>query len=282
MPRETRREQDWIRAGGHQQFEVHGRFATGQRFKVKPAQCQAEALGIAKDPDRSIERIDEHCRYLEYVHSKFRSFVQHGASQPRQAILIHIRFLSFLPPERGYCRQVFLQKTELTDMSSVRKRRQTSGELDVIDRKILSALQGNARLTNNELAEQVGLSPSPCWTRVRRLEANGTIEGYTAVIDQSALGLGDIVFIEITLQQHDEHVLQQFGSELARIPEVLECHLVTGDYDYLVKVAVAGTADYERFLRERLYRINGIRHSRSTFSLRALKRVVSVDPLAVG
>jgi Lrp/AsnC family leucine-responsive transcriptional regulator len=89
------------------------------------------------------------------------------------------------------------------------------------------------------------------------------------------------VFIEVTLQQHDERVLHQFGEELARMPEVLEAHLVTGDYDYLVKVAVAGTADYERFLRERLYRIEGIRHSRSTFSLRALKRAVSVDPLAI-
>ncbi len=167
-------------------------------------------------------------------------------------------------------------------MSSARKRSSRDGDLDATDRKILSALLQNARLTNNELAERVGLSPSPCWNRVRRLEANGTIERYAAVIDQSALGLDDIVFIEVTLQQHDEHVLQQFGSEIARIPEVLECHLVTGEYDYLVKVAVAGTADYERFLRERLYRISGIRHSRTTFSLRALKRAVSVDPLAVG
>ncbi len=166
-------------------------------------------------------------------------------------------------------------------MASARTRRQTPDDLDIVDRKILSALHANARLTNNELAERVGLSPSPCWNRVKRLEANGTIERYAAVINQAALGLNDIVFIEITLQQHDEVVLQQFGSELARIPEVLEAHLVTGDYDYLVKVAVAGTSDYERFLRERLYRINGIRHSRTTFSLRALKRAVSVDPLAI-
>lgn len=167
-------------------------------------------------------------------------------------------------------------------MSSVKRRRQERDELDAVDRRILSALHANARLTNQELAERVGLSPSPCWTRVKRLEANGTIERYTAVIDQAALGLNDIVFIEVTLQQHDERVLQEFGSELARIPEVLEAHLVTGEYDYLVKVAVAGTADYERFLRERLYRIDGIRHTRTTFSLRALKRAVSVDPLAIG
>lgn len=99
--------------------------------------------------------------------------------------------------------------------------------------------------------------------------------------DQASLGLRDIVFIEITLEKHDEKVLEPLGRVLASIPQVLEAHLVSGDYDYLVKVAVADTADYERFLREQLYRIDGIRHSRSTFSLRAHKRALSVDPLAV-
>ena len=154
-------------------------------------------------------------------------------------------------------------------------------DLDFTDRKILSALHANGRLTINELADKVGLSPSPCWTRVKRMEADGTIQGYATVIDPSAVGLRDIVFIEITLEKHDDKVLDRFGRVLASIPQVLEAHLVTGDYDYLVKVAVADTADYERFLREQLYRIEGIRHSRSTFSLRALKRAVSVDPLAI-
>jgi Lrp/AsnC family leucine-responsive transcriptional regulator len=115
--------------------------------------------------------------------------------------------------------------------------------------------------------------------RVKQLESNGTIERYSAIINQSAIGLRDIVFVEITLEKHDDKVLERFGAALARIPQVLEAHLVTGDYDYLVKVAVADTADYERFLRQQLYRIEGIRHSRSTFSLRALKREISVDPL---
>ena len=153
--------------------------------------------------------------------------------------------------------------------------------LDLIDRKILSALHLNGRLTINELADKVGLSSSPCWTRVKRMEADGTIAGYAAVIDPRAVGLRDVVFIEVTLEKHDEKVLERFGRMLASMPQVLEAHLVTGDYDYLVKVAVADTADYERFLREQLYRIDGIRHSRSTFSLRTLKRVVSVDPLAI-
>jgi Lrp/AsnC family leucine-responsive transcriptional regulator len=152
---------------------------------------------------------------------------------------------------------------------------------DAIDQRILSALRANARLTVNELAIQVGLSPSPCWTRVKRLEQSGVIQGYVAVLDHRALGLPNTVFIEVTLDRHDEKVLERFGEALARVPEVLEAHLVTGDYDYLVKVAVAGTDHYERFLRETLYRIEGIRHSRSTFALRALKREMSVDPLQV-
>jgi len=113
------------------------------------------------------------------------------------------------------------------------------------------------------------------------MEASGVIAGYTAIIDQAMIGLRDIVFVEITLEKHDDKVLERFGEALARMPRVLEAHLVSGEYDYLVKVAIADTADYERFLREQLYRIEGIRHSRSTFSLRALKRVVSVDPLAM-
>jgi Lrp/AsnC family transcriptional regulator, leucine-responsive regulatory protein len=151
--------------------------------------------------------------------------------------------------------------------------------LDEMDRKILSALRVDGRLTVAELAERVGLSPSPCWTRVKRLEATGAIMGYVAVLDPKAVGVPNVVFVEITLDKHDDRVLERFGEAIARIPEVIEAHLVTGEYDYLVKVAVAGTEHYERFLRESLYRIEGIRHSRSTFALRALKQSISVDPL---
>ena len=153
--------------------------------------------------------------------------------------------------------------------------------LDQTDRKILSALRNNGRLTTAELAQEVGLSQSPCWTRVKRLEASGAIERYVAILDHRAVGLPNTVFVEVTLDRHDERALEEFGAALARIPEVVEAHLVTGDYDYLVKVAVAGTEHYERFLRESLYRIAGIRHSRSTFALRALKSSTSVDPLLV-
>jgi Lrp/AsnC family leucine-responsive transcriptional regulator len=166
-------------------------------------------------------------------------------------------------------------------MSSAKSATRKKGTLDLTDRKILSVLHLNGRLTINELAEKVGLSPSPCWTRVKRLEASGTIQRYAAIIDQAAIGFHDIVFVEITLEKHDEKVLERFGQALSRIAQVLEAHLVTGEYDYLVKVAVADTADFERFLREELYRIQGVRHSKSTFSLRTLKHVVSVDPLTI-
>lgn len=168
------------------------------------------------------------------------------------------------------------KSTEKTRPASERRVR-----LDLIDRKILSILHLNGRLSISELAEQVGLSTSPCWTRVKQLESSGAIERYVAVIDPLALGLRDIVYVEITLERHDEKVLERFGAALARIPQVIEASLVTGEYDYLVKVVVADTADYERFLREKLYRIEGIRHTRSTFALRTLKRSVSVDPLLI-
>jgi Lrp/AsnC family leucine-responsive transcriptional regulator len=150
--------------------------------------------------------------------------------------------------------------------------------MDAIDRKILRALSRNGRLSNTELAEEVGLSPSPCWTRVRRLEASGVIQGYAALLDQAALGLPDTVFIEVMMDRHDEQSLRNFEEMVLTIPEVLECHLVTGEYDYVIKAAVGGTAGYERLLRDRLYRLPGVRHTRTSFALRCLKRELSPVP----
>jgi len=124
----------------------------------------------------------------------------------------------------------------------------------------------------------VGLSPTPVWNRVRRLEEAGVITGYTATLDQRALGLADTVFLEITLDRHDMALVRDFGERLARMPEVLEVFMVSGDYDYLARIAVDGTAGYEAFLRERLYSLSGVRHCRSVFTLRTLKRELSPDP----
>ncbi len=151
-----------------------------------------------------------------------------------------------------------------------------SVKLDETDLKILRELRQDGRLSNIRLAERVGLSPTPCWNRVRALEEAGVIEGYAALLSQKALGLPDTVLIEVTLEHHDEAALQRFGEEIIALPEVVEALLVTGEYDYLIKVAVSGTEGYEQFLRKRLYRLPGLRHSRSTFVLKRLKQSASV------
>jgi Lrp/AsnC family transcriptional regulator, leucine-responsive regulatory protein len=156
-------------------------------------------------------------------------------------------------------------------------RRRESRSLDEPDRRILRALQQDARLTTAQLAEKVGLSTTPCWNRLKRLEREGYIDGYVALLNQKKLGLPDTVIIEVTLDHHDDEILDRFGQLLSELPEVIEAYLTTGDYDYLVKVAVEGTEGYEAFLREKLYRIPGIRHSRSSFALRALKKRSSVQ-----
>lgn len=155
---------------------------------------------------------------------------------------------------------------------------ETELRLDRIDKAILAALVENGRISNAQLAEKVGLSPSPCWQRVRRLEESGVISGYTAIIDNVRLGTSDIVLVEVALERHDETVVEEFGKAMAALPEVLEVYLTAGEYDYLVKVAVDGTAGYEEFLRRKLYKVRGIRHSRSSFALRCLKRVQSFVP----
>jgi Lrp/AsnC family leucine-responsive transcriptional regulator len=153
-----------------------------------------------------------------------------------------------------------------------------SPKLDDTDRRILRELRRDGRLSNARLAEQVGLSATPCWNRVRALEESGVIEGYAALLNQQALGLPDTVLIEVTLERHDDDMLYRFGKALAELPEVMEAYLLTGEYDYLIKVAVAGTQGYEEFLRHKLYKLPGLRHSRSTFVLRTLKRETSVEP----
>ena len=140
--------------------------------------------------------------------------------------------------------------------------------LDKIDRRILSELRQDGRLTVTQLAEKVGLSSSPCWTRVKRLENLNIIEGYTAKINSKAIGINELFFIEITLERHDDEILEQFSEALAYMPEVVEAHLVTGDYDYLLKVAVKNAEHYER---KNLYSMKGVRHTRSIFALRPLK-----------
>lgn len=154
----------------------------------------------------------------------------------------------------------------------------TTPKLDDTDRRLLRELRRDGRASNLKLAERIGLSPTACWNRVKALEDAGVIEGYTALLSQKSLGLPDTVIIEVRLDRHDDDMLERFGEALAELPEVMEAYLLTGEYDYLIKVAVAGTEGYEEFLRHKLYKLPGLRHSRSTFVLRCLKREPSVQP----
>jgi Lrp/AsnC family leucine-responsive transcriptional regulator len=156
-------------------------------------------------------------------------------------------------------------------------------KIDKFDLAILKVLQNDARASLQSISEQVGLSSTPCWTRIKRMENEGVIGGYTVRVDAPSIGLSETVIVQVTLESHTDETLNAFGKMLEQIPEVVEAYLVSGDYDYYIRIAVKDTRDYERLLRERLYRIPGIRHSKSSFVLRTLKESViplSAAPLA--
>ncbi|HUN28096.1 MAG TPA: Lrp/AsnC family transcriptional regulator [Steroidobacteraceae bacterium] len=146
-------------------------------------------------------------------------------------------------------------------------------KLDPADRQILEVLQRDARITNAALAEQVHLSESACLRRVRALEASGLIAGYGARVDQEKAGLPVNVFVSLTLDRQDQTDLQAFEEAVRRIPEVMECYLMTGDFDYLVRVVVADTADFERIHSRQLTRLPGVARVHSSFALRAVARL---------
>jgi Lrp/AsnC family transcriptional regulator, leucine-responsive regulatory protein len=136
-----------------------------------------------------------------------------------------------------------------------RDRMQQTSELDSIDLKIVDLLQREGRLTMTELGERIGLSTSPCSQRVKRLEREGVITGYHARVNPAALGKALLVFVEITLAQKSEEVFKKVRSELEHMPEVLECHLVSGSFDYLVKARLGGMPEYRQLLGSMLKRI---------------------------
>jgi Lrp/AsnC family leucine-responsive transcriptional regulator len=144
-------------------------------------------------------------------------------------------------------------------------------ELDAIDRRILGALQTDARASNVALAEKVGLSQSPCLRRVRLLEEAGVIRGYAALVDQRRVGLPVSVFVSVKLDRQREEQLARFEDAVRRCPEVLECYLMTGPRDYLLRVVARDLADYERFLKETLTRIDGVASIESSFALAQVK-----------
>nr|WP_314259941.1 Lrp/AsnC family transcriptional regulator [uncultured Devosia sp.] len=147
----------------------------------------------------------------------------------------------------------------------------TKFEVNAVDRRILRALQDNGRITVQALAEKIGLSPSPCLRRIRQLESAGIISGYSANIDQKAIGLPVSVFVSIKLEKQRSGNLDAFGAAIERWPEVMECYLMTGQFDFLLRVVCADLEAYERFLRERLTQLEGVASIESSFSLGAVK-----------
>ena len=143
--------------------------------------------------------------------------------------------------------------------------------LDAIDIRILSELQQDGGLSNVELARRVNLSPSPCLMRVRALEKEGVIRQYVALADPQALGLGLNVFISISLKEQSKAALADFESRIAEHDEVMECYLMTGDSDYLIRVAVANMAALERFILDQLTPIPGVEKIRSSFALKQVR-----------
>lgn len=143
--------------------------------------------------------------------------------------------------------------------------------LDEIDRKILAVLQTDSRLSVQDLAERVGLSPSPCHRRVKLLEEAGVITRYIAMVDQRAVGLPVSVFISIKLERQKEEDLDRFARSIAGWREVLECYLMTGHQDFLLRVVVSDLDAYEQFLKRKLTRLDGVSSIESSFALSQIK-----------
>jgi Lrp/AsnC family transcriptional regulator, leucine-responsive regulatory protein len=144
-------------------------------------------------------------------------------------------------------------------------------ELDKIDRKILQVLQEDGRIQNVELADRVGLSASPCLRRVKILEESGVIESYVALLNPSKLGIGLTVFVRIWLTNQDARAIESFTAEVQRFPEIVECHLMAGDCDFLLRVVAADLDAYRRFQGKHLTRIPGVQSVKTEIPMQKIK-----------
>jgi len=140
--------------------------------------------------------------------------------------------------------------------------------LDELDRRILIELQSDGRITNQELSERIGLSPSPCLRRLRQLESEGVINRYVALVDPERVGLAVTAFVRVRLDSQDDRHLEQFESAVVEFPEVMECYLMTGEADYQLRVLVGSLGEFEEFLRRQLTRIPGVAQVTTSFALR--------------
>lgn len=150
-------------------------------------------------------------------------------------------------------------------------------QFDKIDRKILALLQADGRMSNAELAQNVSLSPSACLRRVQKLEESGVIAGYVALVRQEAIGRPTSIFIEVALKSQSEESLNAFERAVQDCPDIMECYLMPGDSDYLIRVVAADTQDYERIHKQHLTRLPGIARIRSSFALRAICKKTALD-----
>jgi Lrp/AsnC family leucine-responsive transcriptional regulator len=146
-------------------------------------------------------------------------------------------------------------------------------DLDTTDRKLLTLLQADARMTVAELAEAVALSPSPCWRRIRALEATGLIAGYHARLDRKKLGYGVTGFVHLQMATHAAESIEAFERELATLPQVLSCHNLSGHYDYLLEVIEQDLDSFAHLVRVRIRGLPGVREISTAFSLKEVKRV---------
>jgi DNA-binding Lrp family transcriptional regulator len=142
---------------------------------------------------------------------------------------------------------------------------------DRLDRRILEELQLDARITNQELAKRVGLSPAPCWRRLKRLEAEGFISGYATLLSAAAIGLAVQAYALVSLENHHPQTVQQFDQMVRERPEVLECHSMSGPNDYLLRIVAASMEAYERFLSTHVLQLSAVRSVNTSFVLRTKK-----------
>ncbi|QIE55790.1 Lrp/AsnC family transcriptional regulator [Pikeienuella piscinae] len=147
--------------------------------------------------------------------------------------------------------------------------------IDQFDRKIVQALRRDGRMSILDLSEAVGLSPTPVSRRVRRLEESGVITGYAALINETALGFGVSVFVSVKLDRQVDDALESFESAVATFPEVVDCWLMTGNRDYLLRIATEGLREFEQFLVGRLTRVRGVASIESSIPLRRVKSGLS-------
>jgi DNA-binding Lrp family transcriptional regulator len=146
-----------------------------------------------------------------------------------------------------------------------------SKTLDRVDRRILDTLQADARISKQELAKRVGLSPAPCWRRLRRLEEDGFISGYATLLNGSAIGLPILAYALVTLENHHPETVRQFDRLVQDRPEVLECHSMSGTNDYLLRIVAASMEAYEHFLSTQLLQLSAVRSVNTSFVLRTKK-----------